>query len=136
MNRVELTGRLTREPDVRYGGQDNQTCIARFALAVDRNTKDGGADYPSIKVLGKRAEWAQKYLRKGSRIEVCGRIQTGSYDSNGTKVYYTEILADEVNFGESKTEAESRGQSQPQQQTSSDGFMNIPDGIDEGLPFD
>lgn len=133
MNRVDLTGRLTRDPEIRYGGQDNQTCIARFALAVDRNDKDGGADFPSVKVLGKRAEWVQKYLHKGSKVEVSGKLRTGSYDSNGSKVYYTEVLADEVNFGESKTEAEGRGQSQPQE--SSDGFMNIPDGLDDELPF-
>ena len=107
MNNVSLTGRLTREPELRYGGQDNSTAITRFTLAVD----DG----------------------KGSRAEVTGKIKTGSYESQrtGSKVYYTEVVANSVGFGESKAEAEARGQQLPE----SDGFMNIPEGADEELPF-
>lgn len=117
MNNVSLTGRLTREPELRYGGQDNSTAITRFTLAVD-DGKD--TDFINIKCFGRTAEWAQKWLSKGSRAEV-----------TGSKVYYTEVVANSVGFGESKAEAEARGQQLPE----SDGFMNIPEGADEELPF-
>ena len=130
MNNVSLTGRLTREPELRYGGQDNSTAITRFTLAVD-DGKD--TDFINIKCFGRTAEWAQKWLSKGSRVEVTGKIKTGSYESQrtGSKVYYTEVVANSVGFGESKAEAEARGQQLPE----SDGFMNIPEGADEELPF-
>ena len=130
MNNVSLTGRLTREPELRYGGQDNSTAITRFTLAVD-DGKD--TDFINIKCFGRTAEWAQKWLSKGSRAEVTGKIKTGSYESQrtGSKVYYTEVVANSVGFGESKAEAEARGQQLPE----SDGFMNIPEGADEELPF-
>lgn len=105
MNNVSLTGRLTREPELRYGGQDNSTAITRFTLAVD----DGeDTDFINIKCFGRTAEWAQKWLSKGSRAEVTGKIKTGSYESQrtGSKVYYTEVVANRVGFGESKAEAE------------------------------
>lgn len=119
MNNVSLTGRLTREPELRYGGQDNSTAITRFTLAVD-DGKD--TDFINIKCFGRTAEWAQKWLSKGSRAEVTGKIKTGSYESQrtGSKVYYTEVVANSVGFGESKAEAEARGQQLPE----SDGFMN------------
>lgn len=122
MNNVSLTGRLTREPELRYGGQDNSTAITRFTLAVD-DRKD--TDFINIKCFGRTAEWAQKWLSKGSRAEVTGKIKTGSYESQrtGSKVYYTEVVANSVGFGESKAEAEARGQQLPE----SDGFMNIPE---------
>ena len=122
MNNVSLTGRLTREPELRYGGQDNSTAITRFTLAVD-DGKD--TDFINIKCFGRTAEWAQKWLSKGSRAEVTGKIKTGSYESQrtGSKVYYTEVVANNVGFGESKAEAEARGQQLPE----SDGFMNIPE---------
>ena len=125
-----LTGRLTREPELRYGGQDNSTAITRFTLAVD-DGKD--TDFINIKCFGRIAEWVQKWLSKGSRAEVTGKIKTGSYESQrtGGKVYYTEVVANSVGFGESKAEAEARGQQLPE----SDGFMNIPEGADEELPF-
>ena len=109
MNNVSLTGRLTREPELRYGGQDNSTDITRFTLAVD-DGKD--TDFINIKCFGRTAEWAQKWLSKGSRAEVAGKIKTGSYESQrtGSKVYYTEVVANSVGFGESKAEAEARGQ--------------------------
>ena len=121
MNNVSLTGRLTREPELRYGGQDNSTAITRFTLAVD-DGKD--TDFINIKCFGRTAEWAQKWLSKGSRAEVTGKIKTGSYESQrtGSKVYYTEVVANSVGFGENKAEAEARGQQLPE----SDGFMNIP----------
>lgn len=130
MNNVSLTGRLTREPELRYGGQDNSTAITRFTLAVD-DGKD--TDFINIKCFGRTAEWAKKWLSKGSRAEVTGKIKTGSYESQrtGSKVYYTEVVANSVGFGESKAEAEARGQQLPE----SDGFMNIPEGADEELPF-
>ena len=142
MNNVSLAGRLTREPELRYGGQDNSTAITRFTLAVD-DGKD--TDFINIKCFGRTAEWAQKWLSKGSRAEVTGKIKTGSYESQrtgskvcsyesqrtGSKVYYTEVVANSVGFGESKAEAEARGQQLPE----SDGFMNIPEGADEELPF-
>ena len=126
MNNVSLTGRLTREPELRYGGQDNSTAITRFTLAVD-DGKD--TDFINIKCFGRTAEWAQKWLSKGSKAEVTGKIKTGSYESQrtGGKVYYTEVVANSVGFGESKAEAEARGQQLPE----SDGFMNIPEGADE-----
>ena len=91
MNNVSLTGRLTREPELRYGGQDNSTAITRFTLAVD-DGKD--TDFINIKCFGRTAEWAQKWLSKGSRAEVTGKIKTGSYESQrtGSKVYYTEVV--------------------------------------------
>ena len=108
MNNVSLTGRLTREPELRYGGQDNSTAITRFTLAVD-DGKD--TDFINIKCFGRTAEWAQKWLSKGSKAEVTGKIKTGSYESQrtGSKVYYTEVVANNVGFGESKAEAEARG---------------------------
>lgn len=106
------------------------TAITRFTLAVD-DGKD--TDFINIKCFGRTAEWAQKWLSKGSRAEVTGKIKTGSYESQrtGSKVYYTEVVANSVGFGESKAEAEARGQQLPE----SDGFMNIPEGADEELPF-
>ena len=110
MNSVALTGRLTREPEIRYGGQDNSTAIARFTLAVD----DGrDTDFINIKCFGRTAEWAQKWLSKGSKAEVTGKIKTGSYESQrtGGKVYYTEVVANSVGFGESKAETDREGSS-------------------------
>ena len=121
---------VKKKRELRYGGQDNSTAITRFTLAVD-DGKD--TDFINIKCFGRTAEWAQKWLSKGSRAEVTGKIKTGSYESQrtGSKVYYTEVVANSVGFGESKAEAEARGQQLPE----SDGFMNIPEGADEELPF-
>lgn len=131
MNVVALTGRLTKAPVTRYGGQDNSVAITRFTLAVD--DKDG-ADFINIKCLGRTAEWAEKWLSKGNKVEVTGKIKTGHYTKDGREVYFTEVLASGLGFGESKAEAEARQNSQPQP-CDNDGFMNIPDGIDEELPF-
>lgn len=134
MNKTELTGRLTREPDVRYGGQDNLTAIARFTLAVDDRGKE--TDFIACKAIGKLGEWVEKYLHKGSKVELVGKIKTGSYDKDGSKVYYTEVLAQELNFGESKAEAAGHnGSGAAEQQADANGFMNIPDGLDDELPF-
>ncbi len=148
MNRVELTGRLTRDPEVKYGGQNGDFCIATYTLAVDREfAKDDeqDADFIRCKALGKRGEFVEKYFCKGMKVGVCGRIQTGSYEDKetGKTVYTTDVIADQQEFLESKAANEAHraesgnagaGSSQSQQ-TDADGFMNIPDGIDEELPF-
>lgn len=134
MNQVVLMGRLTADPTI----NDRITC-ASFTLAVDRKySKDGKkeADFISCKMLGeKRAEFANRYLRKGIKIMICGSIQTGSYQKqDGTKVYTTDVVVESCEFAESKNASQSE-RPQPAPQTDSDGFMNIPDGIDEELPF-
>lgn len=143
MNKVILMGRLTRDPDVRYTQGDNPTCIARYTLAVDRRTKREGqdsADFIPCVAFGRSGEFVEKYLKKGTKMGVVGRIQTGSYtNKDGVKVFTTEVVVEEQEFAESKN-ASSGGQNQaPQQQKAQDdgldGFMNIPDGIDEELPF-
>ena len=168
MNKVILMGRLTRDPDIRYTQGDNSMCIARYTLAVDRrfsrNNNDGNnADFIPCVVFGKSAEFTEKYLKKGTKMTIVGRIQTGSYtNKDGVKVYTTEVVIEEQEFAESKN-ASSGGNYNGGNQNSYggsqggynsgrsgsqgsyggsgkaddalDGFMNIPDGIDEELPF-
>lgn len=137
MNKVILTGRLTRDPEIRYA-QQNDTAIARYTLAVDRMTKNAeqSADFIRCVAFNKPAEFAEKYLRKGIKIAITGRIQTGSYtDRDGRKVYTTDIVVENQEFCESRNASSS---SEPSTQPSSnyaDKFMNIPDGIDDELPF-
>ena len=130
MNRVVLMGRLTKDPDVRYSKE--QMAIARYTLAVDRRGRDKEADFISCVVFGKGGEFAEKYLHKGMKIAVSGRIQTGSYtNKEGRKVYTTEVVVDDQEFAESKgTETKTAEPS-----TGYDGFMSIPEGMDEELPF-
>ena len=144
MNKVILMGRLTRDPEVRYSAGENSLAIARYTLAVDRRFKRDGeatADFISCVVFGKQAEFAEKYFRQGIRIVVSGRIQTGSYTNrDGNKVYTTDVVAENVEFAESKAAAANNegGYQAARPEPSSaagDGFMNIPDGIDEELPF-
>ena len=145
MNKVILMGRLTRDPDVRWTQRNNsqeEMCVARYTLAVDRRTKEGGADFPTIVAFGKAGEFAEKYLHKGTKIVVTGRIQTGSYTNReGAKVYTTDVVAEDQEFAESKAAAgggQDRGNAQTagaDYPTDGSGFMNIPDGIDEELPF-
>ena len=170
MNKVVLMGRLTRDPDVRYTQGDNSMCIARYTLAVDRrfsrNNNDGQtADFISCVAFGRSGEFAEKYLHKGTKIAVSGRIQTGSYtNKDGVRVYTTEVVVDDQEFAESRNASQangsyggnnnygggnnnygggysggnSYGSCQNTSQSSGgsmDGFMNIPDGIDEELPF-
>lgn len=145
MNKVILMGRLTRDPEVRYSQGENSLAIARFTLAVDRRFKRQGeqdADFITCVAFGKSAEHAEKYYRQGLKIAVTGRIQTGSYtNKEGQKVYTTEVVVEESEFAESKGNASSEaGSFQPSQRpapsaAAGDGFMNIPDGIDEELPF-
>ena len=150
MNKVILMGRLTRDPEVRYSAGENSMAIARYTLAVDRRFKRDGeatADFISCVAFGRAAEFAERYFRQGIRIVVSGRIQTGSYTNrDGNKVYTTDVVVEEQEFAESKNNA--AGNSNTQSNTAAgrqsenqgvsidaDGFMNIPDGIDEELPF-
>ena len=138
MNSVQLTGRLTRDPEVRY--TDGGLSIARFTLAVNRRFKQEGspdADFIRCVAFGKTAEFIEKYFSQGRKMDLNGRIQTGSYtNQEGQKVYTTDIVVENVEFGESKGSGTSGGtQRQDPATADSDGFMNIPDGIDEELPF-
>ena len=161
MNKVILMGRLTRDPEVRYSQGEQATAIARYTLAVDRRFKRDGdqtADFIGCVAFGKLGEFAEKYLRKGTKVVVTGRIQTGSYtNKDGQKVYTTDVVVEEQDFAESKAAASSytggyqqQGgyQSAPEPQAApaptnrpapseavSDGFMTIPEGIEEELPF-
>ena len=146
MNKVVLVGRLTRDPEVRYSQGDSATAVARYTVAVDRRFKRDGeptADFIPCVVFGRSAEFAEKYFRQGMRISVSGRIQTGSYTNReGVKVYTTEVVIEEQEFAESKAAASqnnNRGASQPStpqpSTAASDGFMNIPDGLEDELPF-
>ena len=145
MNKVILMGRLTRDPEVRYAQGDNAMAIARFSLAVDRrrqNSSDGQtADFINIVAFGRLGEFAEKYLHKGTKVALTGRIQTGSYtNKDGVKVYTTDIIAEDIEFAESKNSSGNDGgytrtESRPAPAAAGDGFMNIPDGIDEELPF-
>lgn len=146
MNKVVLMGRLTRDPEVRYSQGENPLAIARYTLAVNRTfrrSQDGQeADFINCVVFGKSAEFAERYLKQGTKIVVSGRIQTGSYtNKEGKKVYTTEVIIDEQEFAESKNasgngESSWQNNSRPEpSEAASDGFMNIPDGIDEELPF-
>ena len=142
MNKVILMGRLTRDPEVRYSAGDNSMAIARYTLAVDRRFKRDGeatADFIGCVAFGRSAEFAEKYFRQGLKVVVSGRIQTGSYtNKDNIKVYTTEVIAEDIEFAESKAAAEGSsgaGGHQKPDQTENDGFMNIPEGIDEELPF-
>ena len=143
MNKVILMGRLTRNPEVRYGAGENSTAVARYTIAVERRFKRDGeqsADFIGCVAFGRNAEFAEKYLRQGTKIVLTGRIQTGSYTNrDGQKVYTTDIVVEEQEFAENKAAASNGGQgnySRPSAASSdADGFMNIPDGIDDELPF-
>lgn len=129
MNKVVLMGRLTRNPEVRYSQGENSLAVAQYTLAVSRKYKNNGteeADFISCVSFGKTAQFIEKYLYQGSKIVACGRIQTGSYtNKEGQKVYTTVVAVDEVEFAESKGT----------QREPNDGFMNIPDDVNEELPF-
>ena len=148
MNKVVLMGRLTRDPEVRYSQGERPIAVARYTLAVNRTFKRAGepdADFINCVVFGRSAEFAEKYFRQGIRIVVSGRIQTGSYTNrDGVKVYTTEVIVDEQEFAESKAASDqsaaaynsSRPAAAPAPSAPvGDGFMNIPDGLDEELPF-
>lgn len=140
MNRVILLGRLTRDPEVRYAQSGDNMAIARFNLAVDRRGKkqENGADqqtadFISCVCFGRQAEFAEKYLRQGTKIAVQGRIQTGSYTNrDGQKVYTTDVVLDDIEFAESKAATQDNAPSAP---ANNDSWMQIPDGVDADLPF-
>lgn len=157
MNRVILMGRLTRDPEVRYTAGDQPLAIARYTLAVDRrqsrNNNNGDeqtADFINCVAFGRSGEFAERYLHKGTKIAVTGRIQTGSYtNKDGVKVYTTEVVVEDHEFCESRNAAGGEnggnygnnggsyngGNRSQAPSGAGDGFMNIPDGIDEELPF-
>ena len=154
MNRVILMGRLTRDPEIRYSQGERSMTIAKYTLAVDRRGRrnqdnDQAADFINCVAFDRAGEFAEKYFRQGLKIIVSGRIQTGSYTNrDGQKVYTTEVVVEEQEFAESKAASDNYAASHPQTSSpapapsmpapgaaSADGFMNIPDGIDEELPF-
>jgi single-strand DNA-binding protein len=147
MNKVILMGRLTRDPEVRYTQGENAMAVAKYTLAVDRRRGKGSgdeqqADFISCTAFGKSGEFAEKYLHKGTKICVSGRIQTGSYtNKDGNKVYTTDVVVEDQEFAESKgagTGSESAAAPTAKDGKSeavSDGFMNIPDGIEDEIPF-
>ncbi len=164
MNKVVLMGRLTRNPDVRYSQGERATCVARYTLAVNRRFKRDGepdADFINCVAFGRQGEFAEKYLKQGTKIVISGRIQTGSYTNReGARVYTTDIVVEEQDFAESKANAanynggysagngyQNAPAAEPQAparpdpayasggQAASDGFMTIPEGIEEELPF-
>ncbi len=157
MNKVILCGRLTRDPEVRYSQGAEPMAIARYTLAVDRrrsrnnDPNEQTADFISIVAFGRQGEFAEKYLKKGTKMLITGRIQTGSYtNKDGVKVYTTEVVVEEQEFAESKNASSNGGNFgnydsnasapagapvNPAPAAAGDGFMNIPDGIEEELPF-
>lgn len=150
MNKVVLMGRLTRDPEVRHSTGENATAVARMTIAVERRYKREGepnADFIPCVAFGRSAEFIEKYFRQGMRVCISGHIQTGSYtNKDGVKVYTTEVVVEEQEFAQSRSEGETNGGSSHQSAPSpastpapsydsGDGFMDIPDGIDEELPF-
>lgn len=157
MNKVILMGRLTRDPEVRYSQGASQTAVARFSIAVDRRFKRDGepdADFFNCTAFGKQAEFIERYLHKGVKVVVCGRIQNDNYtNKDGQMVYSVRVMVDEIEFAESKNASGGNNggynndggynnggfaggaNNAPAASGAGDGFMNIPDGIDEELPF-
>ena len=126
MNQVVLMGRLTKDPELRNTGE---LSITRYTLAVDRRFRNNEADFIPCVAFGKAADFADKYFRKGMRVAISGRIQTGSYEGKNGKVYTTEVIVEDQEFAQNKEEKEERPRVNP------DDFMTIPDEIDEELPF-
>ena len=143
MNKVQLVGRLTRDPEIRYSQGENATATARFSVAVNRRFKNAegnyDADFINCVAFGKSAEFVEKYFKKGMAIGLTGRIQTGSYtNKDGQKVYTTDVVVEETEFVESKgaSSANNLNNSRPAPSSANNhDFMSIPDGIDEELPF-
>ena len=145
MNKVILMGRLTRDPEVRYSQGENSMAIARYTIAVDRRVRRDGdqqtADFINCVAFGRSGEFAEKYFHKGIKIAVTGRIQTGSYtNKDGQRVYTTDVIVEEQEFAESKSASASNAGAAAANGNAAgsaigDGFMNLPDGIDEELPF-
>ena len=136
MNKVILLGRMTKDPEVRYTQGDNSIATARFSVAINRKTKNAegnyDADFINCVSFGKTSEFIEKYFHKGDMIALVGRIQTGSYtNKDGVKVYTTDVIVEEVEFAGGKSNS---GETQ-QKNTSKNGFMSIPTGTDEEMPF-
>ena len=143
MNKVVLIGRLTRDPDIRYTQGQNSMAVARYTLAVDRRTKETEADFISCIAFGKAAEFADKWVHKGTKLAVTGRIQTGSYtDKDGRKVYTTDVVVEEQEFAESKNAASNASEATRTDGNAAvngnprpdigEGFMGVDD---DALPF-
>lgn len=132
MNKVVLLGRPTKDPEVRYSQTKDgqQMAVARYTLAVDRRGKDAGTDFISCVAFGKQGEFVEKYIKKGMKIGVAGRIQTGSYEKDGKKVYTTDVVVEEHEFCEAKGEAKEEPAPPAQE-----NFLDIPEGIEAELPF-
>ena len=140
MNKVILMGRLTRDAEVRYSQGDASTAVARFSLAVDRRFKrdgdDQSADFINCVAFGRTGEFMERFGRKGTKFLVEGRIQTGSYtNKDGQRVFTTDVVVEQIEFAESKSGDAAPAERPAPSSASGDGFMNIPDGIDEELPF-
>ena len=142
MNKAILVGRLTRDPEVRYSQGENTTAVARYTIAVERRFKRDGeptADFIPCVVFGRSAEFVEQYFRQGMRVAISGRIQTGNYTNKDVvKVYTTELIVEEQEFAESRSERSDPVQTKSPINASGsakDGFTNIPDGIDDELPF-
>lgn len=133
MNRVEEIGRLTADPDIRYTSQSN-TAIATFTIAVDRPTKEKKADFIRIKVIGRQAETCEKYLSKGRMVAIEGSIESGDYESNGKKVYFTDVLASRVEFIDWGEKTAERAQKEPQVADEGEQIDEF-EAIDEDVPF-
>lgn len=141
MNKVMFMGRLTNDPEVRYSQGEKATAVARFSLAVDRKYKREGeasADFFNFTAFGKQAEFVEKFLKKGTKIMVVGHLMNNNYEKDGQKIHRDVIITEEIEFAESKKQdTQSQTQEQPAQQPTplQDGFMNIPTGLEEELPF-
>lgn len=144
MNKVILMGRLTRDAEIRYSQGDNARAIARFSLAVDRRFQRQGeeaqTDFINCVAFGKTAEFLERFGHKGTKFVLEGRIQTGSYtNKDGQKVYTTDVVVENIEFAESKSSSGNNGGFSPagtlEPSGADSGFMNIPDGIDEEIPF-
>lgn len=138
MNKIILMGNLTRDPEIRYTQGENALAVARFSLAINRRFAKQGdteVDYFNCTAFGKQAEFIEKYFRKGSRMLVSGRVQNDNYtNKNGEKVYSVQIIDEEIEFAERKGNGQTSGGA-PESSEASNDFMNIPDGVEEGLPF-
>lgn len=138
MNKIILMGNLTRDPEIRYTQGENALAIARFSLAINRRFAKQGdteVDYFNCTAFGKQAEFIEKYFRKGSRMLVSGRVQNDNYtNKNGEKVYSVQIIAEEIEFAERKGSGQTSGGA-PEPGEASNDFMDLPTGVEEGLPF-
>ena len=138
MNKCLFTGRLTKDPEVRYSQGEKPSAIARFSLAIDKQDKDHNTGYINVVAFGRLGEFSEKYLRKGMKIELESQVTPGSYEKDGRRIYTYDFQADKIDFAESKNSSQNStaGNTQPASASGEDdGFIDIPDGIEEELPF-